>query len=90
VVVADPEAGSGRIYRRGEQTFAPGAKAGEIVDGQGRRWTVGEEALTAVEGEGEGGEGAPAPLERLPGHQAFWFGWYSFFPESELYGAPPR
>ena len=84
VVVADPESGSVRIYRRGEQTFTPGARPGEIVDGQGRRWTVGEDALT-VEGEGE-----PARLERLPGHQAFWFGWYSFFPQSELYGAPPR
>jgi hypothetical protein len=91
VVVADPESGSVRIYRRGEQTFAPGARPGEIVDGQGRRWTVEEDALVAAGGEGEV-TGAPAPtrLERLPGHQAFWFGWYSFFPDSELYGAPPR
>lgn len=89
VVVADPESGSVRIYRRGEHTFAPGARPGEIVDGQGRRWTVGEDAL-AVEGTEGAAEGAPARLERLPGHQAFWFGWYSFFPESELYGAPPR
>lgn len=30
------------------------------------------------------------PRYRLPGHQAFWFGWYSFFPGAELYGALPR
>lgn len=28
---------------------------------------------------------SPAPLERIPGHQAFWSGWQSFFPSSELY-----
>jgi Protein of unknown function (DUF3179) len=83
VVVGDPESGSVRVYRRGEQTFAAGAGPGEIVDGQGRRWTVGEDALAL-----EGVKGLR--LERLPGHQAFWFGWYSFFPDSELYGASPR
>ncbi len=81
VVVADPESGAVRIYRRGERTFAPGVNARELVDERGRRWSVEETALTA---EGD------SPLERLPGHQAFWFGWYSFFPRSELYGGPPR
>lgn len=81
VVVADPESGAVRIYRRGERTFSPGANARELVDERGRRWKVEESALAA--------EGDP-PLERLPGHQAYWFGWYSFFPRSELYGGPPR
>jgi hypothetical protein len=83
VVVADPESGSVRVYRRGGRTFSPGTRPGELVDGEGGRWSVGEDALTRVAGEA-------APLERLPGHQAFWFGWYSFFPGAELYGAPPR
>jgi Protein of unknown function (DUF3179) len=81
VVVADPESGAVRIYRRGERTFAPGGNARELVDERGRRWSVGETSLMA---EGD------SPLERLPGHQAFWFGWYSFFPRSELYAGPPR
>jgi hypothetical protein len=25
-------------------------------------------------------------LERLPGHMAYWFGWFSFYPRTELYG----
>jgi hypothetical protein len=83
VVVCDADSGAVRAYRRGEQTFAPGSRPGELVDGEGRRWTVGEEALTPQ-------DPGLAPLARLPGHQAFWFGWYSFFPNSELYGASPR
>lgn len=90
VVVADPESGSVRIYRRGERTFSPGARPDELVDGEGRRWRVGEDALALSTGTAGAAEAAEAPLERLPGHQAFWFGWYSFFPHSELYGASPR
>jgi hypothetical protein len=85
VVVADPESGAVRAYHRGGRTFAPGRQAGELVDGDGRRWTVGEDAL-APQGPGPG----LPPLPRLPGHQAFWFAWYSFFPRAELYGAGPR
>jgi hypothetical protein len=86
VVVADPGSGAVRAYRRGGRTFAPAASGapgapGELVDGEGRRWTAGEESLAPL----EPGPGA-APLARLPGHQSFWFGWYSFFPHSELYG----
>ncbi|HKI02357.1 MAG TPA: DUF3179 domain-containing protein [Thermoanaerobaculia bacterium] len=85
VVVADAESGAVRVYRRGGRTFSAGDKPGELVDGEGRRWSAGEDSLTPQAADPE----AP-PLARLPGHQAFWFGWYSFFPRSELYGAEPR
>lgn len=77
----------------------------ELVDESGGRWRVDEDALvplaapTAVEESdmaenGAGAEAAgaapPAPLPRLPGHRAYWFGWYAFFPDSELYGGPAR
>ncbi|MFP5284160.1 MAG: DUF3179 domain-containing (seleno)protein [Thermoanaerobaculia bacterium] len=88
VVVGDPESGAVRVYRRGERTFTAGARPGELVDEAGRRWTVGEEALFPVEVESAASTGT-APLARVPGHQAFWFGWYSFFPRTELYGASP-
>jgi hypothetical protein len=44
VLVADPDSGAVRAYRRGERTFARGSGAGELVDGEGHRWTVGEDA----------------------------------------------
>lgn len=79
VVTADPESGAARAYRSGGRTFAPGARPDELVDGMGVRWTAGDEALAPT------GPEAIAPLERIPGHQAFWFGWYAFFPDSGLY-----
>jgi hypothetical protein len=84
VVVGDPASGAVRAYRRGELRFEPGAGPRELIDEAGRLWTVGEDALLPH------GDGAPAALPRVPGHQAFWFGWFSFFPRSELYGGAPR
>ncbi|HSN89046.1 MAG TPA: DUF3179 domain-containing (seleno)protein, partial [Thermoanaerobaculia bacterium] len=84
VVLGDPESGAVRAYQRGERTFVAGASPAELADDEGRRWSVGEEALVPT------GEGA-APLPRVPGHLAYWFGWYSFFPQSELYtGSGPE
>jgi hypothetical protein len=82
VVVADPGSGAVRAFARGDQIFSAGPTATELRDAAGRHWQIDEEALTPLEPEG----GATA-LPRLPGHQAFWFGWYSFFPETDLYGA---
>jgi hypothetical protein len=79
VVVGDSQSGAVRAYRSGGRTFAPGARPDELVDGTGGRWTAGEDWLAPS------GPEASAPLERIPGHQAFWSGWCSFFPESELY-----
>jgi hypothetical protein len=83
VVVADPASGAVRAYRRGDRTFAPASGAGRVVDGEGRAWQVGEDALIP-----ETPSPTAAPLARLPGHQAFWFGWHAFFPRAELYGSP--
>ena len=79
VVVGDSQSGAVRAYRSGGRTFAPGSRPDELVDGTGARWLAGEGALSPA------GPEAFAPLERIPGHQAFWSGWCSFFPESELY-----
>lgn len=85
VVVADPASGAVRAYRRGGHTFRPGPSAAELIDADGRRWTAGEEALAPA-----AADPASPPLPRLPGHSSFWLGWYAFFPQSELYGGPPR
>jgi len=77
VVVGDADSGAVRAYARGEATFAGTADA--LVDGSGGRWTLSEDALRS-------GDGGGAVYERLPGHVAFWFGWYGFYPQTEIYG----
>ena len=70
--------GEVRAFDRGDRSFEPGPDAATVLDASGQAWTVTEEALV-----GPGGE----RLERLPGHLAYWFGWYAFYPESRLYGS---
>ena len=48
-----------------------------IADETGRNWRVAEHALIGPNGE---------QLARLPGHMAYWFGWFSFYPRTKLYG----
>ena len=68
--------GEVRAYARGEHTFAPASEQNSVLDEGARTWQVTEEALI-----GPGGE----RLERLDGHLAYWFGWFAFYPRTELY-----
>ena len=76
VVITGSEGGS-RAYSRNGQTFE--YQSDELIlDDGGKTWRVLEDAL----------ENAADPterLERLPSRDAFWFGWYAFYPETELY-----
>ena len=87
VIVTDPEAGAARAYHRGDFNFeahpaGAGAKRPRLLLDQGNnRWEVTEEALLNV-------ENPSLRLERLPGHMAFWFGWYASFPLTHVYGEP--
>ena len=87
VIVTDPEAGAARAYHRGDFNFeAHPAEAGDqgtlfLLDQGNNRWQVTEEALLNV-------ENPSLRLERLPGHMAFWFGWYASFPLTRVYGEP--
>ncbi len=65
-----------RAFARGEHSFSPGADDFEVMDEDGRSWQVTEEALVSSDGE---------TLERINGHLSYWFGWYAFYPETELY-----
>ena len=69
--------GETRAYDRGPHTFRGGAPA-ELLDERGRSWRVTEEALIGPEGERRA---------RLAGHLAYWFGWFSFFPRTEVFAA---
>jgi hypothetical protein len=80
VLLADPtppEAREVRAYERGTFRFKPGKDTLAPIDQDGRPWRATEEALL-----GPGGEKLP----RLPGHLAYWFGWFSFYPRTEIYG----
>lgn len=82
VLVGDAESGAVRAYRRESKVFQTGAAPGELRDETGRVWTITEEGLVP------GGEGA-VPLPRVPGVVAFWFGWYGFYPQTEVYRPSP-
>jgi hypothetical protein len=72
--------GGARAYRRGERTFAPApGEPGALVDQDGGIWTITEAALEPPSGSGF------EPLERLAAHVAFWFGWFGFHPETEVF-----
>ena len=85
LVVISSSSGGARAYQRGEHHFTlsdlPMDSAGipGLVDESGVSWSVQEDTLVNTED--------PAiRLERLPSHNAYWFGWYAFFPDTEVYG----
>ena len=73
-VVLNDASGANRVFETGGRRFT--SEPGDAVrDERGQLWRVSEPALVR-----EGGE----ELARLPAHRAFWFGWFSAFPETEL------
>ena len=70
--------GETRAYERGTHTFTNSKSKDELLDERGRVWRVTEEALVAPDGE---------RLTRLGGHLAYWFGWFSFYPQTEIYAS---
>ncbi len=61
----------GRRFRRGDGEF-------ELVDESGGVWSVTENALVPASG--------GTALPRLArGHIAYWFGWYGFYPQTEVW-----
>ena len=75
--VAYSSGGEVRAFERGDETFAPGPALDSLIDGEGEEWRVTKEALLGPDGR---------RLERINGHLAYWFGWYSFYPETAVYG----
>ena len=66
-----------RAYARGDEIFAAGTNANSVADSDNQVWLISEDALLGPDGQS---------LERLGGHQAYWFGWYAFFPNTLVYG----
>jgi hypothetical protein len=79
VLVADPASRSVRAFGRGPRVLAEGPGPGELVEpATGDIYRIAEAALRPRRADAE-------PLRRVPGHQAYWFGWYAFHPETSLY-----
>ncbi len=72
----EPGGAAVRAYASGDYRFSPGQTALEVIDQNGAAWAVTEEALIGPD---------DARLERLGGHLAFWFGWYSYYPDTLVY-----
>jgi len=78
VLVADPETLSVRAYIRGGRVFAEGPSGRLAEPATGWSWRTEEESLAPE-------APAAAALPRFPGHRAYWFGWFAFFPETSVY-----
>ena len=70
--------GETRAYERGAHTFKNSKSKDELLDERGLVWRVTEDALIAPDAE---------RLTRLGGHLAYWFGWFSFYPQTEIYAS---
>jgi hypothetical protein len=77
-IIADEATRTARAYERRDYTFAPGNTPMEIVGkSSGTVWHL-QEAFLVNPGSGE-------RLPRLGGHISYWFGWYAFYPHTEVY-----
>ncbi len=72
----EPGGAAVRAYERGELTFRAGENPHELIDNTGEVWMINEEGLINLTGN---------MLPRIGGHLAFWFGWYSFHPDTLIY-----
>jgi hypothetical protein len=72
--------GETRAFARGNHRFT-GQTRDALLDDRGRAWRLTEEALIGPDGE---------RLPRLAGELAYWFGWFAFFPQTEVYGSATR
>ena len=84
VVLGSEISQAAKAYERGDQEFS--RQEGDtstgvpmkLADMNGQVWDVTEEALVNA-------SDASQTLPRIPTHSSFWFGWYAFYPETELY-----
>ncbi len=85
VIVTNAEAGAARPYERESYSFSPTEAAATLegvvylADERGRRWRIDEEALVLEQDPSQ-------RLLRVPSHMSYWFGWYAFYPDTEVYG----
>jgi hypothetical protein len=75
IVVLTDASGAHRAYEAGEVAFTEWDRDAALVDANGVAWTLDESWLRSATG---------SELDRLPAHRAFWFGWFSAWPNTRL------
>ena len=75
MLVLTDASGANRVYESKDLTFASWDKIKIVQDSTGKKWQVSEAQMTGPKGE---------VLKRVAAHRAFWFGWYSAFPDTKL------
>jgi hypothetical protein len=68
-----------RAYKRDHFVFVKQTSPEILVDANGREWRITEAGLE--------NRRDSMRLPRLPGHLAYWFGWYAFFPKTLVWSA---
>ena len=68
----------GRLFTLGKDDVAYDALPTMLLDSNGSAWVVTEEFLID--------RGDPShKLRRIPTHTSFWFGWFAFHPDTQVY-----
>jgi hypothetical protein len=75
VVIITDSSGAHRAYVAGDTRFEEWDGSTSLVDEDGAQWSLEESRLYTADGR---------ELERYPAHRAFWFGWYSAYPNTRL------
>ena len=68
--------GETRAFESGSHKFKRSENPNELIDEKNQIWKVTEEALVSHQG---------IQLPRIGGHLAFWFGWITYFSQTEVY-----
>ncbi len=76
VLLTNAQSGAVRAYRTKARHFVLVSDTELREEPPGIQWTVHEDRLESEDG---------SVLERVAGHDAFWFGWYAFYPSTEIY-----
>ena len=77
VVIVTVAGGGSRVYERQGLQFQLSPE-NQLIDQSGEQWRLFEDALENVSNPTE-------RLNRLPSKDAYWFGWYAFYPHTDLY-----
>ena len=73
-VVLTDSSGANRVYEAKNHRFMKYDQDVSLIDSEGMKWNLSEDRLKSGD----------LTLARLPAHRAFWFGWHSAFPDTQL------